>query len=74
MLEGKGGRIMTILQEREQRGIEKGIEKGMLLGELKREKELAKDMLIDGEPIDKIIRYTRLSNEEIEKIRKEIQS
>ena len=34
--------------------------------------ESAKEMLIDGEPISKIIKYFKLTNEEIEQIQKEI--
>ena len=40
---------------------EKGIEKGVI--------KVAQQMLIDGEPIEKIMKYTGLSKEEIEKLK-----
>lgn len=63
---------MTILQEREQRGIEEGIELGMQKGELKRARKTTKNMLLDGETIEKIMRYTGLNEEEIEEVKREM--
>jgi len=40
---------------------EKGIEKGVI--------KVAQQMLIDGEPIEKIMKYTGLSKEEIEELK-----
>ncbi len=75
-LGGKGEKIMTILQEREQRGIEEGIELGMQKGMEKGIEEglkiTAKTMIVEGEPTDRIMKYTRLTEEEIEKIKKEM--
>jgi len=54
---------------------EKGIEKGRAEEQQKahlEKLESAKEMLIDGEPISKIIKYFKLTNEEIEQIQKEI--
>ena len=45
-------------------GIEEGIEQGVD----KRNLEIAKTMKADNEPIDKIIKYTQLTKEQIEKI------
>ena len=39
-------------------------------GKIERTKEIAKNMLLDNEPIEKIIKYTGLSAKEIEKIKK----
>ncbi|HJD59660.1 MAG TPA: Rpn family recombination-promoting nuclease/putative transposase [Rickettsia endosymbiont of Omalisus fontisbellaquei] len=36
--------------------------------------EIAKEMLIDKEPIEKIVKYTKLSKEEIEKLKSEIEN
>ena len=44
-----------------ERGIEKGIEKGM--------ERVAKQMFSDGEDINKIIKYTGLSREDIERLK-----
>lgn len=67
---------MTILQEREQRGIEEGMELGIQQGmELARKEEkrnLAKNLLVMGDPVDKIVMATGLTEEEIEGIRDEI--
>ena len=63
-LEGKGQKIMTILEERELRGIEKGIEKGMEKGKL----EIARNLLGLGVEVEKIIKATGLSEEDIKKL------
>lgn len=63
-LEGKGEKIMTILQEREQKGIQIGIKQGMI--------EMAKNLIRDGVEIELIIKASKLSREEIEEIRKEV--
>lgn len=67
-LGGKGEKIVTILQEREQRGIEEGIELGVQKGARK----TTKNMLLDGEAIEKIMRYTGLNEEEIEEVKREM--
>jgi predicted transposase/invertase (TIGR01784 family) len=46
-------------------GIEKGIEKGMEKGKI----ETAKLMLSEDEPIEKIIKFTGLTKEQIEKLK-----
>ena len=51
--------------ERDREKIEEGIEKG----EKKKALEIAVEMLKDNEPIEKIIKYSKLSREEIEKIK-----
>ena len=43
-------------------------------GELMKGLEVAKIMLQDGEPIEKIKRYTGLSEEQIRKLQQELQS
>ena len=55
-LEGKGEKIMTILEERELRGIEKG------------KIEVARNLLRLGLDIDKIVKATGLSEEDIKKL------
>jgi predicted transposase/invertase (TIGR01784 family) len=68
-----GGNITMGIMEavREQildEGIEKGIEKGMERGELKKALETALEMKNDGQPIEKIIKYTKLTIEQVESL------
>ena len=49
------------LYHAEQKGIQKGISEGRL--------EIARAMIADGEPVEKIKRYTGLTSEEIEHLR-----
>jgi hypothetical protein len=56
--------FMTLL-ERDREKIEEGIEQG----EKKKALEIALEMLKDNEPIEKIIKYSKLSKEEILKIK-----
>lgn len=67
-LGGKGEKIMTILQEREQRGIEIGIEKGIQQGKI----EMIKDLISAGAEIELIVKTSRLSREEVEEIKREM--
>lgn len=50
-------------------GLAEGREKGLAEGRAESRAETAKMMLADGEPISKIMRYTGLTEEEIEKMR-----
>lgn len=50
-------------------GRAEGHEKGLAEGRAEGRAETAKMMLEDGEPISKIMRYTGLTEEEIEKLR-----
>ena len=53
-------------------GIEKGIEKGIETGLETRSVETAKEMLADDEPLEKIIKYSKLSEEQINELKKEL--
>jgi predicted transposase/invertase (TIGR01784 family) len=59
-IQDERGRIEYALEEGEKIGIEKGYDKRAI--------EMAKIMKKEGEPIEKISRYTNLSKEEIEKL------
>ncbi|AEV92252.1 hypothetical protein Rsl_757 [Rickettsia slovaca 13-B] len=48
-----------------------GKAEGIEIGETRRNTEIAKEMLADNKPIEKIIKYTKLSKEEIEKLKEE---
>ncbi len=63
-LGGKGERIMTILQEREQKGMEKGIE----LGKLDEKREIARKLMAKGLDMNTIIQVTELDEEEVKKL------
>ncbi len=66
--EAQSRSYMTLL-ERDREKIEEGIEKGREEGEKKKALEIALEMLKDNEPIEKIIKYSKLSKEEILKIK-----
>lgn len=55
-----------------EKGVKKGVKKGMKKGMKKERTTIAKEMLADGETMDKILKYSKLTVEEIEKCRKEI--
>lgn len=87
-LDGRGSEIMTILQEREQKGIEIGKQEGIELGkqegielgkqegieegEKKARIEMVKNLLNEGAEIELISKISKMSKEHIEEIRKEI--
>ncbi|MBX7299806.1 hypothetical protein K4H78_01505 [Clostridium chauvoei] len=58
---------MTLL-ERDREKLEEGREEGKMQERL----ELAKEMPKDNEPIEKIMKYTKLSKEEIHKINRSL--
>ncbi|MGG7213477.1 hypothetical protein ACQPUY_07640 [Clostridium nigeriense] len=60
--------FMTLL-ERDREKIEEGREEGREEGKIEERFEIAKEMLKDNEPIEKIIKYSKLSKEEILKIK-----
>ena len=53
----------------EDRGRREGERKGRIEGERDGICKMAKKMLADGEPIEKIVKYSGLTREEIEKLR-----
>ena len=57
--------INTAEQKGEKKGFKKGEKIGIEKGEKKKAMDMARLMKADNEPIDKIIRYTNLSEEEI---------
>ena len=58
----------------EQQFMERGYQEGYQEGKLKKAREFAKLMLGDGEPEQKVRRYTNLSFEEIRQIKREIEN
>lgn len=59
--------------EGREEGIGIGRVEGIGIGRQEQCIEIAKAMLIDGEPIEKIMRYTPLKRSEIEKLRFQLQ-
>ena len=75
----EGGELVVSVAERlRQEGMEQGREKGrqegLELGKLKKAQQIAKDMIIEGEPIDKILKYTGLDVKDIAKIKEEMRN
>ena len=52
-------------------GIKEGLKKGIEEGEAKKSRETALEMLKDGEPLTKIIKYSKLGQEDILLLAKE---
>lgn len=59
---------MSLLDEAEERGLKKGIEQGIEQGKI----DMAKEMILDGENIEKIKKYSKLNEKDIEKLRREL--
>lgn len=61
-----------MLNERERKGLELGIEQGRSEGrsegEAKKQREIAKNLKLDGIPMDVIAKNTGLTLEEVEKL------
>ncbi len=57
--------ILNIKNTAFEKGIEKGIEKGKVEGKI----EIAKEMLEDNEPVEKIMKYTGLTKKEIDELK-----
>jgi predicted transposase/invertase (TIGR01784 family) len=62
------GRIEFATKKAEQRGEQRGERKGELIGEKKKAMQVGKAMKTEGEDIEKIIKYTGLTKEEIENL------
>jgi len=53
-------------QEGVQEGFQKGFQKGLQKGISDRNVQIARAMAADGQPVDKIVRYTGLTQKEVE--------
>ena len=62
--------MTTTIADFERQIMEKGFQKGML----EKAREIARLMLVDGEPERDVRRYTDLSSEEIRQIKREIEN
>ena len=60
--------LQELMDRNYEHGLEKGLEQGRAEGELEAARKLACVMKADGEPVERISRYTGLSADEIEKL------
>lgn len=58
------------LAEGEMKGMERGMEQGMERGIEQGREEVAKEMLATDMPLEQIMRFTKLSREKLEQLRK----
>lgn len=56
--------VDSVIRKAEERGLKKGIEQGKI--------DMAKEMILDGENIEKIKKYSKLNEKDIEKLRREL--
>lgn len=73
-LGGKGAKVMTILQEREQKGIQYGIEQGIEQGMLEERKKSARMGITKGYDMQVIMDITGLTEDEIQEIKEKMLS
>ncbi len=64
--------MQTAQRVAKEEGLQEGIEKGKIEGEKQKSIEIAKELLEDGMPLEKISKITKLSIDEIEKIKSEM--
>ncbi|GHV33568.1 hypothetical protein FACS1894187_02200 [Synergistales bacterium] len=68
--EGKKAMYVSIFEEvYTARGVEQGIEKGRMEGRIEGQAEIARNLLNDGLPVEKVAQYTTLPREEVERLR-----
>ena len=60
--------LQELMDRNYEQGLERGLEQGRAEGELEAARKLARAMKADGEPVERICKYTGLSAEEIEKL------
>ena len=58
----------AVLAGAEERGMEKGLQQGLEQGKLAEKLEIARKMKADGQPLELILKFTKLSPEEIENL------
>ncbi|MGN0720376.1 MAG: Rpn family recombination-promoting nuclease/putative transposase [Anaerovoracaceae bacterium] len=60
--------LQELMDRNYEQGLEQGLERGRAEGELEAARKLARAMKADGEPVERISKYTGLSSEEIERL------
>ena len=63
-----------IMEKGFQEGFQEGFQKNFQKGMLEKAREIARLMLVDGEPERDVRRYTDLSTEEIRQIKREVEN
>ena len=61
--------IKNSIDTAKQKGIEEGMEKGMAKGMNQKALDIARNMLVDGVDINLIMKYSGLTQEQIEKLK-----
>jgi predicted transposase/invertase (TIGR01784 family) len=72
MISNLGRKIEEEFKHREEKGMQKGMQEGMKQGQLQERRGIAKKLLLMGIDIPTIIKATGLSNDDIEKIKLEM--
>ncbi|MCT4604495.1 MAG: transposase, partial [Marinisporobacter sp.] len=72
MISNLGRKIEEEFKHREEKGMQKGMQEGMKQGQLQERRGIAKKLLLMGMDIPTIIKATGLSNDDIEKIKSEM--
>jgi predicted transposase/invertase (TIGR01784 family) len=65
-IQDERGRLDYALEEGKRIGVDEGKKEGIKEGEKNKAKEMAKAMKKEGEPVEKILKYTGLARKEIE--------
>ena len=64
--------MISKLKYAEKKGMEKGIEKGIEKGAINKAKEMATELIKDGVEVSLVVKYTKLTEDEVEKIKKKL--
>ena len=59
----------STVKKAEEKAEARGEARGKAEGKVERNIEIAKEMLLEGEPMEKIIKFTKLTKEEIERLK-----
>ncbi|QEK11324.1 Rpn family recombination-promoting nuclease/putative transposase [Crassaminicella thermophila] len=72
MVSNLGRKLEEEFKHREKKGIQRGIQRGIQQGIQQGKKEMVKNLLLLGVDIEKIIKASELSKEDVEKIKREM--
>ncbi len=55
-----------------EKGIEEGMEKGIEEGTINKAREMATELIKDGAEVSLVVKYTKLTEDEVEKLKKKL--